>query len=85
MSSYGLLDDLTNIYQKERLEEARKAKLVEQVRAGKPPLRDRFLLESGEYLISIGQRLKSRHELKIQPRPVRRPTISDGTVRDGQP
>ncbi len=85
MSSYGLLDDLANIYQKERLEEARKAKLIEEVTAGKPRLRHRLLLESGEYLIFIGQRLKGRYELKIQPRPIRRPPISDGMFRDCQP
>lgn len=82
MFSYDVLCDLAKIYQQERLEEARMARLVKEARAGRPGLRDRLLVESGELLIIIGHRLKDGHGLRMQPRPNRQRTLSGGMLRD---
>jgi hypothetical protein len=71
MLSYGSLSELATTLQKERWEEARRARLVAEVRAGRPRLRDRSLSRVGSVMILFGQKLKERYEPRVQLRPVR--------------
>lgn len=56
------------------VEEARKARLVLESRAGKPGLGGRVLLSLGEALVALGLRLKDRSGMVAHPseRPARR-------------
>ena len=82
MFSYAMLNDLARIYRKERWEEARIARLAEEVRAGSPRHRDRFLSRSGELLIFVGQKLRNRYGLRVEPRLTSERALSDGLFRD---
>ena len=77
-----LLEDLATIYQNEHLEKARMARLAQEVMAGRPKLRERFLSNSGEYLIVFGQKLKARYGSKIQPRSIRQRPLPEGAPGD---
>ena len=63
-----LLEDLATIYQQEQLDKARMARLAREIERGRPRMRDRFLSNSGDFMIVFGQKLKERYGPKIQPR-----------------
>jgi len=63
-----LLEDLATIYQQEQLDKARMTRLAQEVQARRPRLRERFVSNSGDLLILLGQKLKERYGPKIQPR-----------------
>jgi hypothetical protein len=55
-----LLRRLADTYQAEKLADAKQARLLKLARSGKPMLRQRFLLWSGDRLIAFGWALKGR-------------------------
>ena len=50
----------------ERLKEAESARLIKEIRADRSRPLGRFLMGSGNLLITLGQKLKERHEPAVR-------------------
>lgn len=62
-----LLSRLADTYQAEKVAGAERARLLKQVRSGRPVLRHRILAWSGNRLIVFGRALKDRYEMGPHP------------------
>ncbi len=63
-----LISEMARMQHEQRLEEARLARILGEVRTGKPSFRDRVLLSSGEIMMNLGQKLKERYDPMIKTR-----------------
>jgi len=55
-----ILSELIKMHQRELLEEAKKNKLIKQIRFHRPRLADHLLLSFSEFLIAQGRKLEKR-------------------------
>jgi hypothetical protein len=63
MFNLYVAEKMAEIYRAEQMEEAEIAQLLKEMRDDRPSVSDRFLLKSGDLLISLGQRLKGQREV----------------------
>jgi hypothetical protein len=60
MSHPDIVSELAKLHQRELLEEAKKNKLIKQIRVHRPRFADHLLLSFSEFLIAQGRKLEKR-------------------------
>ena len=55
-----MLSELTKMHQRELLEEAKKNRLIKQIKFDRPRLVDHLLLSFSEFLVAQGRKLEKR-------------------------
>ena len=60
MSHPDIISELIKIHRRELLEEAKRNKLIKQIRFNRPRLADHLRLRFSEFLISQGRKLEKR-------------------------
>ncbi len=60
-----IVSELAKMHQRELLEEAKKNKLIKQIRFHRPRLADHLLLSFSEFLIAQGRKLEKRVRQRI--------------------